>query len=73
MTTTSAPAIRADATISASGIARFVDLGNVDSAVVVIAEDLVRRSGRGIELHGRRSGAPPRGCSLSVEALIERD
>jgi hypothetical protein len=52
------------------GIARLVDLGNVDSAVVVIAEDLVRRSGGGIELHGRRPGAPPRGCSLSVEALI---
>ena len=55
------------------GIARIVDLGNVDSAVVVIAEDLVRRSGGGIELHGRRAGAPPRGCSLSVEALIARD
>jgi hypothetical protein len=55
------------------GIARIVDLGNVDSAVVVIAEDRVRRAGGGIELHGRRSGAPPRGCSLAVEALITRD
>jgi hypothetical protein len=54
------------------GIARIVDLGNVDSAVVVIAEDLVRRAGGGIELHGRRSGAPARGCSLAVEALIAR-
>jgi hypothetical protein len=54
------------------GIARIVDLGNVDSALIVVAEDLVRRSGNGIELHGRRSGAPPRGCSLSLEALIRR-
>jgi hypothetical protein len=54
------------------GIARVVDLGNVDSAVIVIAEDLVRRTGGGIELHGRRAGAPARGCSLSVEALLRR-
>jgi hypothetical protein len=32
----------------------------------------VRRSGAGIELHGRRSGAPPRGCSLAIETLIAR-
>jgi acyl-CoA synthetase (AMP-forming)/AMP-acid ligase II len=53
-----------------AGLARFVDLANVDSAVAVVTRDLVRRSGRGIELIGRQAGAPPRGCSLSVEALL---
>lgn len=52
------------------GIARIIDLGNVDSAVVVQTEDLVRERGGGIELFGRRPGAPARGCSLAVEALL---
>jgi len=52
------------------GIARIVDLGNVDSALVVQTEDLVRRRGAGIELFGRRPGATARGCSLAVEAWL---
>jgi hypothetical protein len=52
------------------GIARIVDLGNVDSAVVVQTEDLVRRRDGGIELLGRRPGAVARGCSLAVEAWL---
>ncbi len=52
------------------GIARFVDLGNVDSAVAVQTDDLVRNAGVGIELFGRRPGAPARGCSLALEALV---
>jgi hypothetical protein len=54
----------------AIGIARIVDLGNVDSALVVQTEDLVRRHGAGIELLGRRPGATARGCSLALEALL---
>lgn len=53
-----------------SGLARFVDLANVDSAVAVITRDLVRRRDGGIELLGRAPGAPPRGCSLAIEALL---
>lgn len=52
------------------GIARIVDLGNVDSAVAIVTQDLVRRRGPGIELLGRRAGAEPRGCSLAVETLL---
>ncbi len=52
------------------GIARIIDLANVDSAVVVQTEDLVRERAGGIELFGRRPGAPARGCSLAVEALL---
>lgn len=52
------------------GIARIVDLGNVDSALVVQTEDLVRRRDGGIELFGRKPGAGARGCSLAVEAWL---
>ena len=52
------------------GLARFVDLGNVDSAVAIVTRDRIRASGPGFELLGREPGAAPRGCSLAVEALL---
>jgi len=63
------------------GIARIVDLMNVDSAVVVLTQDRVRRvgppghdpsSGAGFELLGRAPGAPPRGCSIAIDELLGR-
>lgn len=57
----------------APGIARFVDLGNVDSAVAVLTEDLVREHDGLVELVGRRRGATPRGCSLAFESLVAVD
>jgi hypothetical protein len=54
-----------------SGVACFVDLANVDSAVRILTEDrIVRRSGA-IQLLGRATTAISRGCSLSAEELIE--
>jgi hypothetical protein len=53
-----------------TGIARIVDLMNVDSAVVVLARDQVRRKGAGVELLGRVPGAPPRGCSIALDELL---
>jgi hypothetical protein len=52
------------------GIARIVDLGNVDSAIAIQTQDRVRRVSGGIELLGRAPGAPPRGCSLAVEEFL---
>ena len=52
------------------GIARIVDLGNVDSAIALQTQDRVRRVNGGIELLGRTPGAPPRGCSLAVEEFL---
>jgi len=52
------------------GIARIIDLGNVDSAIAIQTQDRVRRTGGGIELLGRAPGAPPRGCSLAVEEYL---
>ncbi len=52
------------------GIARIVDLMNVDSAVVVLAADRVRRVPGGFELRGRWPGASPRGCSIAVDEIL---
>jgi hypothetical protein len=53
------------------GIARILDLANVDSALVVQTQDRVRVVGPGrIELLGRAPGAPPRGCSLAIEDIV---
>lgn len=52
------------------GLARFVDLANVDSAVAVLTADRIRCVPGGIELHGRRTGAEIRGCSLALEGLV---
>lgn len=52
------------------GLARFIDLGNVDSAVAVQTQDRIRVDERGIELLGRATGAIARGCSLPFEGLI---
>lgn len=53
------------------GLARFVDLANVDSAVAVQTADrvIVGPSGE-VTLLGRMPGAPPRGCSLALEHLL---
>jgi hypothetical protein len=58
------------------GIARIEDLLNVDSAFAVLTADRVRRvddgteANRGFELLGRAPGAPPRGCSLSIDEML---
>ncbi len=52
------------------GLARFVDLGNIDSSVIVQTEDLVVETDRGFELLGRRTGSTVRGCSLPFEGLL---
>lgn len=52
------------------GIARFVDLANVDSAVAIVCADRIIEQRGGVRLLGRRVGAPPRGCSLALEHLV---
>jgi len=58
------------------GIAKIVDLMNVDSAVAVLTQDRVRRvtagGRRGFELLGRAPGAPPRGCSIAIDEILGR-
>lgn len=59
------------------GIARIIDLANVDSAAFVLAADRVRRvpcdvapNKLGFELLGRAPGAPPRGCSIAIDEIL---
>lgn len=52
------------------GLARMVDLANVDSAVAVQTQDRVRLVDGGFELLGRAPGAPPRGCSLATDEML---
>jgi hypothetical protein len=77
------PWVRVDAVDPASlepvrrgeiGIARIVDLANVDSSVAVQTSDRVRLSdqGGGIEVLGRLPGATPRGCSLTADEMLGR-
>ena len=53
-----------------AGLARFIDLANIDSAVGVVTQDLIRAHAGGFELVGRQTGAPSRGCSLSTEEWL---
>lgn len=52
------------------GLACFTDLANVDSALRVLTHDEIVVHPEGVELVGRARGAPPRGCSLAVEAWL---
>lgn len=57
------------------GIARLVDLANVDSAVAIQTADRVRvlpsaAGNHSIELLGRAPGAAPRGCSIAVDDML---
>src|SRR6185312_140846 len=52
------------------GVARFVDLANVDSVVAVQTADRVRVTSEGVELLGRLPGAAPRGCSIAIDEML---
>jgi hypothetical protein len=52
------------------GLGCFTDLCNVDSSLLILTQDQVRRVPGGVVLLGRRRGAGLRGCSLAVEALM---
>jgi hypothetical protein len=53
------------------GILRHYDLANLGSVIGVQTEDLAREVGGGFELLGRAAGAPPRGCSIATDLLLE--
>lgn len=52
------------------GIAKIIDLLNVDSAVAIVTQDRVRRRDGSFELLGRAPGAPSRGCSIAIDELL---
>lgn len=56
----------------AIGIARIVDLANVDSSIAIQTADRVRVTAEGVELLGRQPGAAPRGCSIAIDEMLGR-
>lgn len=55
-----------------TGILAIFDLANLGSVVHLLTEDLGVAEGGGFRLAGRASGAELRGCSLTVEELMQR-
>ncbi len=53
------------------GILRHHDLANLGSVAAIQTEDLGRLEGDGFVVLGRAGGAPPRGCSIAMDLLVE--
>jgi Acyl-protein synthetase, LuxE len=66
------PVTLAPVTLGDVGLARFVDLANVDASVAVQTADRIRVLSDGIELLGRAPGATPRGCSIAMDEMLGR-
>jgi hypothetical protein len=54
----------------AEGLVRIDDLANVDTACAIQTGDRGRVLDGGLIVLGRASGAPPRGCSIAVDAAL---
>ena len=55
----------------AVGILRHYDLANLGSVFAVQTEDLGREVEGGFVVLGRAGGAPPRGCSIAMDLLLQ--
>ena len=55
----------------ATGLLRHVDLANLHSVAAVQTEDLGRVEAGAVVVEGRATGAPPRGCSIAMDLLLE--
>lgn len=53
------------------GLIRWFDLANVFSVSAILTSDIGSLTPKGFLLHGRASAAEIRGCSLSVEEILE--
>lgn len=53
-----------------TGLLRHFDLANIFSVIAVQTEDLGELVDDGFLLHGRASGALPRGCSIAMDLLL---
>lgn len=55
------------------GLLAHYDLANIDSAMAILTEDLGREVEGGFVLLGRASGSAPKGCSITLDALLEAE
>lgn len=53
------------------GLLRHLDLANAGSVAAIQTEDYGTVDEHGLVLHGRAAGAPPRGCSIAMDLLLE--
>ncbi len=54
-----------------AGLLLHYDLGNRNSVLAVLSEDMGYALGGGFELLGRAKGAEARGCSIAADELLE--
>ena len=56
-----------------SGLLRHFDLANLGTVPAVQTEDFGRVDAAGLVLTGRATGAPPRGCSIAMDLLLDAE
>lgn len=54
------------------GLLAHLDLANIDSAAAILTEDIGREVDGGFLLIGRATGAAAKGCSLTLDDLLEK-
>jgi hypothetical protein len=54
------------------GLLAHLDLANIDSVAAILTEDIGREIDGGFLLIGRAAGAAAKGCSLTLDDLLER-
>jgi hypothetical protein len=54
-----------------SGILRHLDLANIGTAFAIQTEDFGWVDPHGLVVEGRALGAPPRGCSIAMDLLLQ--
>ncbi|MFY9269592.1 MAG: hypothetical protein WAO55_07580 [Candidatus Manganitrophaceae bacterium] len=55
------------------GLLAHYDLANIDSVMAILTEDLGREVDGGFVLLGRASGSAPKGCSITLDELIQME
>ncbi|HEY5599141.1 MAG TPA: hypothetical protein VIK48_00505, partial [Candidatus Manganitrophaceae bacterium] len=55
-----------------AGLLAHLDLANIDSAAAILSEDIGREAPGGFTLAGRASGAELKGCSLTLDDLLQK-
>ncbi len=55
------------------GLLAHYDLANIDSAMAILTEDLGRETDGGFILLGRVSGSLPKGCSITLDQLLQSE
>lgn len=53
------------------GLVQVFDLTNLGSVSAILTSDVGRATGGGFELRGRFVGAPPKGCSMALDELLQ--